>query len=740
MMDLFRIIREIRGVLNFFPMLLAALAFAADTGTIRGTVTDSAGAVVAGAVIEARNIETGVQYKAESSETGDFNLAEMPAGDYELRVSMRGFKQYVHTGIKVAVSQILRMDIRLEVGHIRETVTVNADAPLTKMDNPQLEPAALQISVSAIERAQIERQGAKTIMDALDFVPGGWTETRGRKEKQLFSVRGQRYPYPEYSIDGALFREFYEMPYFLSAEDVERVEVLRSSAALLTGISGLAGVVNIVPREYEQSETRWLAEYGSLGSYRVHVSHGQKIGALSYGLGMGGSSTDGPEGRHGSEKMLDLFANANWNHGNSLSVRATTFYAQGERELVQAEPPAAEQYRTALQRYDPVQEVAGSVKVLYRPAHWASTEFSVGYSNRRNMFVAVTDSISQDTRDYDHEWNLNLIQSLALSKRNVLRVGANYNHWVAPYGIRFYSGRRSDLETYSLAIVDEHSIGRLLLDGGLRYQRTYINEYGAFNIDGTSTAFKKVPSVMNQWEPAQPSGSLGATYFLTERFSLRANFLTGAIEPRRGTLTVNLTEPSTERRTMVDAGFRMARDRFGEISLTGFVIRQKDAIVLSGSTKTVNGRIMELYENRDQDSKGVEFEFRSRPLFGNINFFFNVTGMNPRARIDGSMSRDPEIPPAIIGAGLMGKKRGFDYNVFWKYISGYESSRFTDPPALQPLGGFHTVNLTIGRTLDSSEKIRVYLEMTNIGDSRYSTVIGYPDYGRRLNLGIRQVF
>jgi len=47
--------------------------------------------------------------------------------------------------------------------------------------------------------------------------------------KQLFSVRGQRYPYPEYSIDGALFREFYEMPYFLSSEDVQRVEVIRSA-------------------------------------------------------------------------------------------------------------------------------------------------------------------------------------------------------------------------------------------------------------------------------------------------------------------------------------------------------------------------------------------------------------------------------------------------------------------------------------------------------------------------------
>jgi outer membrane receptor protein involved in Fe transport len=718
-----------------FLFLLAGLI----PGTITGHISDAAGAVVAGAAIEARNLETGSHYKTESTDTGAFTLSDLPAGTYELRVSMRGFKQFTRTGVKLSQSQPLRMDIQLEVAHISETVTVNADAPLTKLDHPQIEPASLRESVSTIDRFQIEKQGATTVMDALNFIPGGWTETRGRKEKQLFSVRGQRYPYPEYAIDGVLFREFYEVPYFLSAEDIERVEVDRSSAVLLAGISGLAGIINLVPREYEQRETRWLAEYGSMNSYRLHLSQGQKIGAFSYGLGLGGSHTDGPEGRHGSEKMLDLFANAGWDPAKTLSVHATAFYAHGKRELVQAELPAAEQYRTALQRYDPVDEFAGSVKVLYRPLSWASTQFSAGYSNRKNMFVAVTNGVSQDTQDYDHEWNLNLIQSLALAKSNGFRIGANYNHWIAPYGKRFYSGRRTDLETYSLAVVDEQSIGRLLLDGGLRYQRTYINEYGAFNIDGTASAFKKVPSVTNQWEPGQPSGSLGASYSLTDKISLRANFLAASVEPRTGTLTVDLTEPLTEHRWMWDTGVRVDQERIGSFSVTGFFVRQKNAIALSGFTQTVNGRIMELYENRDQDSKGLEFEFRSRPLFQNINTFFNVTAMNSRARADGIMSRDPEKPQVILGAGILGKRSGFDYNVFWKYISGYSSSRFASPPVLQPLGAFHSVDLTVGRALDGHERIRVYLEIMNLGDSRYSTVVGYPDYGRRFTLGIRQI-
>ncbi len=731
--------RSVLPVACFFALRLIPALAESDPGTISGTVSDSAGAVISRAKIEAINFQTGVHYKTESSDKGAFTLPEMPAGEYEVRASLPGFKEYLQAGIRVAASQNLHLTIRLEVGNINQTVMVNADAPLTRLDNPQLEPSALQISTTVIDRLQIETQNARTVTDALEYVPGGWTETRGRKEKQLFSVRGQRYPYPEYAVDGALFREFYEVPYFLSAEDVERVEALRSSAALLTGISGLAGVINIVPREYEQRETSWLAEYGSMDSYRVHVSHGQRVGDFSYGLGMGGSHTDGPEGRHGSEKMMDLFANAKWSPGK-FTIAGTAFYAHGERELVQAMPPAAAQYRNALQRFDPVQDVAGSVKVLYRPVDWASTQLTVGYSNRHNRFVAETNGVSQYTSDYDHEWNWNIVQSIALSKKNVFRIGANYNHWVAPYGKRFYSGRRSDLETYSVAVVDEQSFGRLLVDGGLRYQRTYVNEYGAFNVEGTSTAFKKVPSVVNQWEPAEPSGSLGATYYLTENLSLRANFLAGAVEPMRGTVTADLTEPLTEHRTMVDMGFRLVRVPVGEFSLTGFFIRQKNAIVLSEQTTTVNGQIMALYQNRDQHSKGLEFEFRSRPLMENLSVFFNMTAMDPQARINGTMRRDQETPQLIVGAGLMGKNRGFDYSVFWKYISGYENSRFAESSVPQPLGGFNTANLIVGRSFGAREKIRVYLEIENITNNNYSTVVGYPDYGRRFNVGIRQEF
>src|SRR6478672_4787624 len=74
--------------------LAATLAFAqSDRGTITGTVGDPAGAVVAGAPIEARNVETGAVYQAATSTTGNYTIAQLPAGTYELTVTVPGFKK-----------------------------------------------------------------------------------------------------------------------------------------------------------------------------------------------------------------------------------------------------------------------------------------------------------------------------------------------------------------------------------------------------------------------------------------------------------------------------------------------------------------------------------------------------------------------------------------------------------------------------------------------------------------------
>ena len=626
--------------------------------------------------------------------------------------------------------------------YVLEIIEVLKKLPRDIIREPGLESPGLELSKSTVSRPEMEKQGAKTVIEALKFIPGAWTESRGRKVKQFYSIRGQKYPYPEYAVDGALYREFHELPYFFSSADIERIEVLRSSSAMLSGLSGLSGLINIIPRTYTRPETSWEIEYGTFNTSRAHLAHGSSIGNMSYALGLDSPYTDGPAGKHAAEGITHFTSNMKWTPTEKLSIQSSLFHIYGKRELAQAEPPAAKKFQEALQRFDPVRTTSASIRAFYLFDERASTEVLLNYANRDNIFIADTDSSHESSRDWDFEWGLNIIQSFNVTETNIIRAGARYNRWKAPYGKRFYSGKKCDLETYSFALVDEHRFGPLWIDTGLRWQRTYLHDYGAFNINGISKAFENVDPVKNQWEAPLISASIGAAYQFTDNLSIHSNILSGSLEPRRGSLDVNMKEPDKEQRIKADLGFRFTENILGELTFTGFFTKQKNAIVLSGRTETLNGRIMELYENRDQDQKGIEVSARTQPFLGCIQSFFNITVMRSRAYDNGKMVRNKEIPEFIMGGGIYVSLSNFEFNILWKNISSYENDRFAagKPPVPQPLGDFHSFDLTAVYSFGRSQLTKLYFTIYNLTDVKYSTVVGYPDRGRRFILGVRQTF
>src|ERR1700761_4783820 len=120
-------------------LVCAALSFGqSDRGTITGTVSDPAGAVVAAAAVEARNTETGATYPVATSTTGNYTIVEVPAGNYELTVVAAGFKKFIRTGLVVQSAQTIRVDASLEVGAANESVTISAEAPLLSTESGEL--------------------------------------------------------------------------------------------------------------------------------------------------------------------------------------------------------------------------------------------------------------------------------------------------------------------------------------------------------------------------------------------------------------------------------------------------------------------------------------------------------------------------------------------------------------------------------------------------------------------------
>jgi hypothetical protein len=122
-----------------FVVVLGMSAFGqSDRGTITGTVADPAGAVVPNAPVEAKNVETGAVYQAGASATGNFTLAQLPTGTYQLSVTVPGFKQYVRQNIVLQVTQTVRVDVTLEVGATSDSVTVSDVTPLLKTESGEL--------------------------------------------------------------------------------------------------------------------------------------------------------------------------------------------------------------------------------------------------------------------------------------------------------------------------------------------------------------------------------------------------------------------------------------------------------------------------------------------------------------------------------------------------------------------------------------------------------------------------
>src|SRR6059036_230857 len=117
-------------VLIALPTCLVFAQTSAATATILGVVKDTTGALIPGVSITVKHTETGLTRAAISGESGDYNVALLPVGAYELTTVMPGFRQQVRSGINLAVGQQAVINLTLEVGAIAEQVIVTEEAPL----------------------------------------------------------------------------------------------------------------------------------------------------------------------------------------------------------------------------------------------------------------------------------------------------------------------------------------------------------------------------------------------------------------------------------------------------------------------------------------------------------------------------------------------------------------------------------------------------------------------------------
>jgi len=189
------------------------------TGSIRGLVTDSSGAVIPGAKVIARNVNTGVTTHTVTNGEGLYNIQFLPIGDYTVTASAPGFQTTKVGSFRLQIDQVAKINAKLAVGKSATTVTVAAStAPLLNTEN-----ATLGTSVDAHTLENMPLPGLN-VNYATMFVPGtvlptsgnlGSTQATGRDaggsggqgSQVVPSFNGNRQQTNNYILDGMEINE-----------------------------------------------------------------------------------------------------------------------------------------------------------------------------------------------------------------------------------------------------------------------------------------------------------------------------------------------------------------------------------------------------------------------------------------------------------------------------------------------------------------------------------------------------
>jgi hypothetical protein len=217
------------------------------TGLIQGTVVDQNGAIVSGASVNVKNVNTGVERTVSSNTDGFFTAPLLPLGTYRVTTTASGFTNSILENVEVTIGNTLALTISLKVGGAAETVDVSADAEVVDTARTEL---STQINQRSVENLPINRRD----FSRFALLTPGVSIVQGPDGDEI-SINGQKGIQNNVSIDGAdannpFFGEQRggQRPAFtISLESVKEFQVVPVGASAEFGRSS-GGFINAVTK------------------------------------------------------------------------------------------------------------------------------------------------------------------------------------------------------------------------------------------------------------------------------------------------------------------------------------------------------------------------------------------------------------------------------------------------------------------------------------------------------------
>jgi hypothetical protein len=254
-------IRSIDAADGFAARLLTialALVFAARPaaaqvlyGSITGNVTDQTGAALPGATVEVVNTQTGVVKTATTDERGAYLLTDLQPGVYSVTIEAPSFRPMSQKDARVVSNAVLRVDARLELSAVADTVSVTATTPVL-----QTERADLHITQTTRQVNELPLTGSagRNYQALMTLVPGALmageqNSAAGSPQRSIsFNVNGVSRLQNNTRLDGASV-VYPWLPtntaYVPAAEAIEEVSITTNSFNAEQGLAGGAAI-NVV--------------------------------------------------------------------------------------------------------------------------------------------------------------------------------------------------------------------------------------------------------------------------------------------------------------------------------------------------------------------------------------------------------------------------------------------------------------------------------------------------------------
>jgi Carboxypeptidase regulatory-like domain/TonB-dependent Receptor Plug Domain len=236
----------------------SSISFAQDTtGTIVGTVTDSSGGGVAGAKVALYSVEhQRVEQTVKTASGGEYVLPLLPVGTYNLSIEAAGFKKSIREAIALNVNDKLTFNVKLEVGDVTQTVTVE-EAPIQVQLQNGAEQSTTITGTQIRELALVTRNYEQLIglmpgvsSASVDQLYVGNSLPSGQTNTIPFSVNGSRNSDTAFLVDGADNMDRGSNATLLTTPSIDSIaefKVLRSGYSAESGRAG-AGQVSVVTK------------------------------------------------------------------------------------------------------------------------------------------------------------------------------------------------------------------------------------------------------------------------------------------------------------------------------------------------------------------------------------------------------------------------------------------------------------------------------------------------------------